>query len=250
MSGELELSIMRPVLVFRHVAHESLGVVELALREAGLVYSYLDLSHEAPRSFDPHQLAGLIVLGGSMNTDETDEYPFLLHEVNWIRAAVDHDLPVLGICLGAQLLAKSLGARVVRNAVKEIGWYEITRSPEATDDPLFAHFAPRETVFQWHGDTFELPAGAVQLANGELCAQQAFRYGRAAYGLQFHVEVTSEMIDCWLDEPSGCQEIAALDYIDAARIRRQAPEKLPAMHRLAGRLFGNFAALCRERASA
>lgn len=240
---------MKPVLVFRHVAHESLGVVEPALREAGLVYSYLNLAREAPRSFDPHQLAGLVVLGGSMNTDETERYPFLVPEVNWIRAAVEHDVPVLGICLGAQLLAKALGARVDRNPIKEIGWYEIAPTAAAADDPLFAHFAPREMVFQWHGDTFELPQDAVQLACGELCAQQAFRYGRSAYGVQFHAEVTRDMLEIWLDEPAGCREIAELDYIDPQQIRSHAPDNLPAMHQLAAGIFGGFAELCRERAA-
>jgi len=240
---------MRPVLVFRHSPDESLGVVEPALREAGLVYSYIDLSREALRAFDPQQLAGLVVLGGAMNTDDTAVYPFLVPELEWIRAAVEHEVPVLGICLGAQLLAKSLGARVDRNPVKEIGWYDLTTTEEAAGDPLFAHFAPREVLFQWHGDTFELPAGAVQLCRGETCQQQAFRYGESAYGVQFHAEVTAEIIERWLSEPAGCQEVAELDYIDAATIREQTPRQLPNMHQLAARLFGGFAALCAARAT-
>ncbi|MBX3411075.1 MAG: gamma-glutamyl-gamma-aminobutyrate hydrolase family protein [Pirellulales bacterium] len=238
---------MRPVLVFRHTAEESLGVAELALRQAGLVYSYLDLSRESLRAFDPQQLAGLIVLGGAMNTDETEQHPFLLPEMDWIRAAVDHQVPVLGICLGAQLLARSLGARVDRNPVKEIGWYDLAPTAEAAGDPLFAHFAPRERVFQWHGDTFELPDGAVQLCRGESCVQQAFRYGETAYGVQFHAEVTHEIIEHWLSEPAGRQELAELDYIDPARIRAETPARLPAMHQLAEKLFGCFAALCAAR---
>lgn len=240
---------MRPVLVFRHAPEESLGVVEPALRDAGLVYSYIDLSRETLRAFDPHQLSGLVVLGGAMNTDEIEEHPFLVPEVEWIRAAVEHEVPVLGICLGAQLLAKSLGAQVGRNAVKEIGWYEVSPTAEAEGDPLFAHFAPRETVFQWHGDTFELPAGAVQLCRGESCPQQAFRYGEHAYGVQFHAEVTAEIIDRWLSEPAGCQELAELVDIDAAKICEQSPRQLPAMHELAAKLFGGFAKLCEARSA-
>ena len=104
------------------------------------------------------------------------------------------DLPVLGICLGAQLLAKTLGARVYPNRVKEIGWYPIELTPAAADDPLFAQ-SGAQTVFQWHGDTFDLPAGAVHLARSPLCENQAFRYGHNAYGLQFHIEMTAAMID-------------------------------------------------------
>ena len=117
----------------------------------------------------------------------------------------------------------------------------------AADDPLFAHFGPSETVFQWHGDTFELPAGAVQLAESPMCPQQAFRYGDSAYGLQFHMEVTAEMVDEWLAEPAGCAELAELDYIDPEEIGRRKAKELPGMHALGERLFGRFAELCRQR---
>ena len=110
------------------------------------------------------------------------------------------DLPVLGICLGSQLLAKTLGARVYPNHVKEIGWYPVELTPAAADDPLFAQSGTR-TMFQWHGDTFDLPSGAVHLARSPACENQAFRYGRRAYGLQFHIEMTAAMIDDWLSVP-------------------------------------------------
>src|SRR5262249_28020070 len=157
--------------------HEGLGTLEDAFRSAGLVYHFLDLFAEAPRALRPDQLAGLVVLGGPMNVDETEKYPFLAAEVDWLRQAVAIELPVLGICLGSQLLAKSLGSRVVPNRIKEIGWYPLELLPAAGDDPLFAGLPPSPTVFQWHGDTFELPAGAVQLARSPACPQQAFRFG-------------------------------------------------------------------------
>jgi GMP synthase (glutamine-hydrolysing) len=183
-------------------------------------------------------------MGGPMNVDQADEFPFLATEVGWLRRAVEAGLPTLGVCLGAQLLAKSLGSRVYPHRVKEIGWYELELLPAATDDRLFAGARNRETVFQWHGDTFDLPQGAVQLARGASCEQQAFRYGPAAYALQFHVEMTARMVDDWFAEPCMCGEAAALNYVDPEEIRCRTPQALAAMAPLARRLLGGFAELC------
>jgi GMP synthase (glutamine-hydrolysing) len=240
---------MKPILALRHVPHEGLGILEDIFRDAGLVYSFVDLFHDAPRTFRPEQLAGLVVLGGPMNVDETQRYPFLAAEVDWLKQAVAEQLPVLGVCLGSQLLAKSLGAEVRANGVKEIGWYPLELLPATDEDPLFCGLPRTPTVFQWHGDTFDLPEGAVQLARSAACEQQAFRFGPSAYGLQFHVEVTGPMIEDWMREPGGCAELGALDYVDPAEIRGRAPTELPAMHRLGKQVFRRFANLCHRRAS-
>jgi GMP synthase-like glutamine amidotransferase len=239
---------MKPVLAFRHVSHEGLGTIEDALRRERVACGVVDLFHQPPREFHPEQLAGLVVMGGPMNVDETDRYPFLADEVRWIRQALDADLPILGVCLGSQLLAKALGAPVYPNRVKEIGWYEIELTEAGRGDALFNGCEPTEMVFHWHGDTFDLPAGAVQLARGTDCENQAFRYGRAAYGLQFHLEVTPEIIVSWLGEPGNCGELAGLDYIDPEAIRRQIPERLGPLKSLGDRVFGCWATLCREKA--
>jgi GMP synthase (glutamine-hydrolysing) len=237
---------MKPVLALRHVAHEGLGTIEDVLRREQLVFSVVDLFHESLRTFHPEQLAGLIVMGGPMNVDATDRYPFLADEVKWIRQSVDAGLPVLGVCLGSQLLAKALGSRVYPNRVKEIGWYEIGLTEAARDDDLFYDCRPTETVFQWHGDTFDLPDGAVQLARSEQCENQAFRFGRTAYGLQFHLEVTPEIIASWLGEPGNCGELDGLDYIDPEAIRRQTPDQIGPLKSLGDRILVRFAALCRD----
>ena len=114
---------------------------------------------------------------------------------------MDRRLPLLGICLGAQLLAKALGASVYRNPVKEIGFRNVELTAAAGGDRLFGGRGPAETVFLWHADTFDLPRGAVRLARGEQCPEQAFRYGESAYGVQFHVEMTPELLEAWLREP-------------------------------------------------
>lgn len=238
---------MKRVLAFRHVPHESLGTLEHTFDAAGLPYEYVDLFAGVPQDFDPAQLAGLVVLGGPMNVDETEKYPFLATEPSLIEAAMNNDVPVLGICLGSQLVAKTLGAPVRSMPEKEIGWYEIEMTDAAKTDPLFAHLDQAETVFQWHGDTFDMPAGAVLLARSEVCERQAFRYGERVYALQFHMEVTAELIEDWLTEPHGCAEIAELHYIDPDEIRALIPARLPAMQAIGDRLFSEFARLCRVR---
>ncbi|OHB81602.1 MAG: hypothetical protein A2W31_17680 [Planctomycetes bacterium RBG_16_64_10] len=187
--------------VLQHVPHETLGSLEDFFQEADVAWRQVPLFSQASHGlpWDWEEVAALVVLGGPMNVDQVSEYPFLQREVSWIREAVARGVPVLGICLGAQLLAKSLGARVSSNPIKEIGWYDV-ELVAPPDDLLFGGLAGRYTVFQWHGDTFDLPAGTVQLARSERCEQQAFRYGTKAYGLQFHVEVTAQMVEEWLDE--------------------------------------------------
>ena len=238
---------MKPILVLQHVPHETLGTIATSLSEAGFTFRHVELFRAPLPRVEVAQAAGLIVLGGPMNVDQTGEFPFLAAELDWIREAVGLGLPVLGICLGAQLLAKALGAGVTANPLKEIGWYPLQLASEAADDRLLAGCGPRLTVFQWHGDTFELPPGAVRLAGSELCENQAFRYGENAYALQFHIEVTAEMIDCWLDQADNRRELAALDYIDPQVIRSQTPTNLPALETLSSSVFGRFAAICKEQ---
>ncbi len=236
---------MKPILALRHVPHEGLGLLEEIFRERGLVHQVLDLPDQAPRAFQPGQLAGLVLLGGPMNVDDLGRYPFLGDEVHWIQRALAEHLPVLGICLGAQLLAKSLGAHVYPNRWKEIGWYPIDWTADAADDALFAGCAASPDVFQWHGDTFDLPPGATLLATSAACRQQAFRFGHSAYGLQFHIEVTAPIISQWLDEPVNCGELAGLDYIDPQAILTETPRRLSGMTELGRTALGRWADMCR-----
>jgi GMP synthase (glutamine-hydrolysing) len=235
------------VCVLQHVPHESLGQLARLFTAAGVAWHTVELFDHTPRALPWDRLAGLVILGGPMNVDEHDAYPFLRREQEWIRQSLQRDLPVLGICLGAQLLARALGARVFPNAVKEIGWYdvEIVAPP---DDPLFSGLQGRRTVFQWHGDTFDLPAGAVPIARGDQCIQQAFRYGGKAYGLQFHVEVTADMVACWLDEPHNRQELAAAEYLDGRHVRHLLPTAIREVESLGRHVLSRFVGLCRSQA--
>jgi GMP synthase (glutamine-hydrolysing) len=257
-----------PVWVVRQVQHEGLGTIADALQRNHVPWVTIDAFADTLPPFDLKNISGLIVMGGPMNVDEVDRFPFLAEEVRWLEQAVAANLPVLGVCLGSQLLAKSLGRRVYANRIKEIGWYEIELLPAAATDPLFRDLLPSPfvgegsgvrgvegdsrrrpsshlTVFQWHGDTFDLPAGAVQLARSPNCENQAFRFGDRAFGLQFHMEVTAEIIADWLCQSDNCGELAGLNYIDPSAIRQQTPEKLPQMEAVGRQVFDRFANLCR-----
>jgi GMP synthase (glutamine-hydrolysing) len=231
------------VLILRQVPHEPGGTLEIALQKAAVDFRYIDLYQETPDGLPLDEAAGLVVMGGPMNVDQVDRYPFLAKELGWIEQAIDLELPMLGICLGSQLLAKTLGARVYRNRISEIGWYPIELTSTAADDALFGQ-GGRRTVFQWHGDTFDLPGGAVHLARNDWCENQAFRYGPRAYGLQFHLEMTAELVDDWLAEAGNCRELDQLDYIDPQVIRVQMPVELPRLQTFAAEVFGRFAAMC------
>jgi GMP synthase (glutamine-hydrolysing) len=243
---------MKPVVILRHVPFESLGNLETILGGADVplhVVECFDATWpDVERGgFDARRLAGLVVMGGPMNVDETDRFGFLATEVKWLAQAADAGLPTLGICLGAQLLAKALGATVYKNQVQEIGWYDLELLRQAHEDALFAGSRACETVFQWHGDTFDLPPGAVSLARTATCEQQAFRYG-GAYGIQFHLEMTAEMVEDWLSEPEMCGELKTAPHVDPLEIHRQAPINLAEMAPLAHRVFGRFAGMCHDRA--
>ena len=202
------------VFVFRHIPYEDLGLIRAPLEERGISIEYADLYRPGPPPPDITQAAGLIFMGGPMSAN--DDLPYLRQELQLIAQAVERRQPVLGVCLGAQLIAKALGAKVYRNPVKEIGWFEIHFTGAAARDPLFAGVGPAETVFHWHGETFDLPPGAERLAYSEACRNQAFRAAAGVYGLQFHLEVTPAMIEDWCDRDANCGDVDA--RLNAARM--------------------------------
>lgn len=184
------------LLVLQHVDCEHPGALGEAAAERGIELEIreLDRGDAIP---DPRRYDGLVVLGGPMNVDEEEAHPWLAPEKEAIRAAVEAELPYLGICLGAQLLARALGAAVYPAAAPEVGVGEVRLTAAAADDPLFAGLPDPLPCLQWHGDTFDLPPGAILLATSEACRHQAFRVGPLAWGLQFHVEATPAMAREW-----------------------------------------------------
>jgi GMP synthase-like glutamine amidotransferase len=188
--------VMARIGVLQNCKGETAGVFAETLAVLGHHVEHVQLFQGQPvpatDAFD-----GWIVMGGPMNVDETDRYPYLAPERDLLAELMAMDRAVLGVCLGSQLLARAAGARVYPKRPKEIGLFEVQMTPAARSDPLLGHFADPQEVFQWHGDTYELPAGAVQLARSHRFEQQAFRFGRRTYGLQFHLECTLPMVQEW-----------------------------------------------------
>jgi GMP synthase (glutamine-hydrolysing) len=198
---------MAKVLVFQHVAHEILGTLNPSLKEKGLSIRYVNFDRNPDESPSVEKYHGLIVLGGHMGVYEADQYTHIKVEMKLIEQALQKGIPVLGICLGAQILAHVLGSQVRKSTEKEIGWYDIHLTEAALKDSLFSHFKKTEKIFQLHGDTFDIPDSATALASSQICPGQAFKYGEKAYGLQFHLEVDKAMIHRWLTNPRNQTEI-------------------------------------------
>jgi GMP synthase-like glutamine amidotransferase len=198
------------VLAFRHVPFEGLGLIEPVLRAHRMEVEYADLYQAGAALPDIDAYDAFIFLGGPMSVN--DDLPDLCHEMECIRQAMAQRQPILGICLGAQLIARASGARVRRNTAREIGWYGLHFTEAAGGDRLF-HGLSQETVFHWHGETFDLPHGAELLASSDLCRNQAFRLGEQVYGLQFHLEVTPEMIADWCVQDENCGDVRELESV-------------------------------------
>lgn len=185
------------VLIVQHVDAEGPGLIEYCLKQEGIPHQTLNLQ-KAIRLPKLDGLSHIVLLGGPMNVYEEDRYPFLRDEDLFIKEAIQRGKRILGICLGAQLIAKALGAQVSKASVKEIGWYDVRLTGNGSQDFLFLKFPNTFSVFQWHEDTFEVPRAASLIVTSTSVPNQAFRYGENAYGLQFHLEVTEGMIREWM----------------------------------------------------
>jgi GMP synthase-like glutamine amidotransferase len=175
------------------------GVFEEAVTEAGHALERWVVpdggSPEPARAYD-----AVLVFGGSQHPDQDDRFDWLRHEEEFLQDVLAADVPVFGVCLGAQMLARSAGSSVGPASEPEIGWHDVSLTPPGTADPVLGSLPARATVFQWHHYTFSLPADATALAESPVCLQ-AFRLdGRPAWGIQFHAEVTNEMLSAWIDE--------------------------------------------------
>jgi len=193
--------------VVRHVPFEDLGRIGLALKRAGLSWEYSDLFAGALPP-EPASSPALILMGGPQSANDNRDY--LRTELLLIEAAIFAGKPVLGICLGAQLIAKALGARVYRNPVKEIGWFPLSFTEAGQEDPLLRGLPNPSMVLQWHGETFDLPADATHLARSDRCRNQAFRHGTQVYGFQFHLETTPDMMADWCRQDANCGDVREL----------------------------------------
>ncbi len=198
----------RPILVLQHAGCEPPGAYEDELIAQGLPFQriLLDEGGELP---DWRAYGAIVAMGGAMGAGDDELYPWLGPERRLIAEAVRAGVPYWGVCLGAQLLAASLGARVARATRHELGVLTVQLTDAAAEDPVFVGLPQRFETLQWHRDTYELPVGARQLARSADCEQQAFVLGRA-YGLQFHLEVDAKLMTTWFDVPAYVAELEAL----------------------------------------
>ncbi len=216
------------VLIIKNIASEGPGTIEDYLRSENIPYAIVDLNKGDAVSA-PADFTHVVVMGGPMAVYEMDLHPYLKNEAALIEQAIKANKHVLGVCLGAQMVAHALGARVYAGSGKEIGWYEVALTAEGMKDPLMSSLAldgkGLAQVFQWHGDTFDLPAGAVRLASSDLYPNQAFRYSDRVYALQFHIEVTPTIVFNWLKNEKGVD----LNGVDAESNRIYGPYRVRAM---------------------
>lgn len=250
---ELVLADRPQVVVLQHVVHEPLGTLEPVLEEAcdlRMLPAHGDpvaYRHAVEDLIRTHRYDAVVALGGPCSVYEHATVECLDHSLALLRDTMRRDLPVLGICLGAQLLAWTLGAQVwpgrTRGLRREIGWFPVHLTERGRVDPALRGFDDQEPVFQWHGDTFDMPAGAWHLASSTAYRSQAFRWGRWAYGLQFHVEVTPELVARWVTAYSD--ELAELDYVDGAALVGEAGQHAAVLERRS-RVLGEHFVACIE----
>jgi GMP synthase (glutamine-hydrolysing) len=187
-------------VAIRHVEFEDMGTFERVLRRRGWNVSYVDASRSSALAATAGDPDLLVILGGPMAVYEADRHPFLKQEIAVAADRLRRDRPILGICLGSQIMASALGGRVYAGPKKEIGWYPIELECDAEKDTAASCLAAESSMFlHWHGDTFELPRGAVPLARSRLYERQGFRYGNNGYAVQFHPEVVPERIHLWTE---------------------------------------------------
>jgi GMP synthase-like glutamine amidotransferase len=195
----------QPVLIIQHARHEHPAALRRALETQGIPYRWIH-PYRGDRHPGAEEISGVISLGGPMSSNDEAEHPWIAEELRLLQGALSRGLPILGICLGGQLLARSLGHRVSANPQAEVGWFPLELTEAGLKDPLIG-VQPKPTVYHFHFETFELPGGAERLALSDACANQAYRIEENAYGLQFHPEADHQLLGEWLSLEGFEQEI-------------------------------------------
>jgi GMP synthase (glutamine-hydrolysing) len=228
------------VLILQHIACEPPGVYEEVLHEHGAELMRVEVDEGEPLP-DRRDLEAVVVMGGPMGAYDDREHGWLAAEKRFLRDVVSDGVPVFGVCLGAQLLALSLGGRAYAGPESEVGVLDVELTGAARDDPVWADLPPRFPTLQWHGDTFDLPPGAVRMASSPAYPNQAFRYGSATHAVQFHLEVTEAMAAEWAEVPayaSALESAAGPGALD--RLLADFSARAEDMHHLARRLFDGW----------
>ena len=234
---------MKPVGIFRYARSEGPGHFATFLSEHGLLWTLIRLDENEPVPDSCEEFSGLGFMGGPMSAN--DEYPWTQPVLDLMRCAVEEKVPVIGHCLGGQMLARALGGVVSRNPVKEIGWVPVQYDDNHQAREWFGTNGTRRgfTTFEWHEDTFTIPPGGTRILTGKTCPNQAYVVDDRHLGMQCHVEVTAEMIETWcrigisdIDQNVGLSPAVQ----DAVTIRTQIPEKLPELTRHATALYARW----------
>ncbi len=229
---------MKPIAIFRHIAHEGPGFLGEFLNERAIPWQLIRIDEGEAVPPSAAAYSGLVFMGGPMSVN--DELPWIYQVIDLIKDSVARDVPVLGHCLGGQLISKALGGVVSRNPVKEIGWGEVNVADNETARFWFRDIASFQ-AFHWHGETFSLPAGATPLLSSKRCANQAYAIGKHL-ALQCHIEMTDEMVASWCEV--GAEEIAASISSPAVQsadeMQQQIAVSLPCLHKVAAQLYAKW----------
>jgi GMP synthase-like glutamine amidotransferase len=214
------------ILVIQNSRTAPIGLLGDYLAEFGADLVTVTPPEDEPLPTDAGGFVGAVVLGGPQSAADDDTSPYIPRLLDLMRSFADADLPILGICLGAQLLARAHGERVYKHSLMERGFKPVESTPAGAKDPVMGSLGPVRHIMQWHYDTFDLPKDAVLLATSPDCANQAFRMGDSQYGLQFHPEVNPEIVRDWVSRAEGVtpEEVAAIGREMEAQIDRHLPE--------------------------
>lgn len=230
---------MAKVLVFQHVAAEPLGTLDALIRRRGHRIRFINFDRDPEAEVSVTRYDGLIILGGPMMVSDRHRLSHLKTEIRAIEKALQAEMPILGICLGSQLLAHTLGAEVQPIPQPEIGWYPLLPTADAASDPVLAALNGPTPMFQWHSQGFTLPAGATPLASSSGWPHQAFRYANA-WGFQFHLEMEYALVQRWLGMPAYRAEVEATEGCSVAGIEADTQRHMGQLNALAHAVFNPF----------
>ena len=229
--------------MFQNEECEHLGVFSKILNKNNISYQYIKL-YEEEEIPNLNDYSAIIILGGPMNVYEERKYPFLKKENSSIKEALKINKPMLGICLGAQIIARAAGAKVYPAKRKEIGWFTLNLTTGGIENDVFRGLERQFTVFQWHGDTFDIPSGSIKLAKSNLFPNQAFSIGKTIYALQFHLEVTKKMILEWVNRYED-ELVTLKEEVDPDEMLKSSEHHIQPLNNHAFLLFSNFLHLIR-----